>query len=681
MDFEIEFAQYNQVMQTLLDPRGVFAKNPRGVNVVLLRLEDLGQFDLSEDEALGRLQTNLADLIGAARSIAAEMPAPLLLCLCPASPDFLAATHRSEWNESRLRWIESQLAESTGVYFLGFDEVERLYPVAEPANPHGDRLGRIPYTDLYFAALGTAIVRHAHDLFLPPYKVIAVDCDNTLWKGVCGEDGPLGVAIDEPHRVLQEFLINQREEGMVLCLASKNQEQDVRAVFEQNPEMLLKWRHLVDWRINWEPKSESLAAISESLQLGLDSFVFLDDNPRECAEVGEGTPEVLALTLPAEGIPHFLNHIWAFDHLVVTEEDRYRSAYYQRSQQFGRAMEGSSDLASFFRTLDLRMEIHPVEASQIARVAQLTQRTNQFNFTTIRRTEAGIQNLASSSNYEVVAATVSDRFGEYGLVGVLIYEKTGVKWIVDTLLLSCRVLGRGVEHRILRWLGERAVAAGVPAVEMRLAKTDKNIPAQQFLREIRPGEETVDGENLTASFSSGELAELEFTPAEAPRRKRRSEARSEQTRRKVDYGRIARELARPEQILEAMRQESRGSVTAGVATDPHASATEKKLAQIWAELLERPAVSVSDNFFDLGGHSLLTVLLLVRVKETFGVELSIDDVYSADLTLRKLADAIETRQLAGIDSQEYAAMLAEIEGLSDEEVRLLLEREGAEESS
>jgi len=349
-------------------------------------------------------------------------------------------------------------------------------------------LGKIPYTEEYFCALATALVRYAYSLFMPPYKVVVLDCDNTLWKGICGEDGPSGVEIDPPRRTLQEFLLQQRDSGMLLCMASKNNEQDVLDVFQQHPEMPLNLHHFISWRINWDSKADGLISLSKELGLGLDSFIFVDDNPKESAEVSERLPEVLSLTLPTqiEEPPHFLDHIWAFDHAVVTEEDRNRNVYYGQTQKFGNEIRKTTNLADFIANLQLHVNLVPLVPETLPRAAQLTQRTNQFNFTTIRRSEADLQILLTDGIHECFTVTVSDRFGDYGLVGLLIFSVHDTDLVIDTFLLSCRVLGRGVEHRVMAWLGEAALARNARFIDSAFVHTKKNSPARQFLESIGP---------------------------------------------------------------------------------------------------------------------------------------------------------------------------------------------------
>jgi FkbH-like protein len=658
--FDVRFAPYNQIAQTLLDPGSALAGNSHGVNVILARLEDLGP---AGDPAT--VESHLRELFDHIRHAARRLEVPLIFVLCPSTVPLGFDV------ETVMREISIP-----GVHLVHHSFIERSYPVEFVYDPEGERLGKIPYTDLYYSALGTMIVRYAHALFLPPFKVVALDCDNTLWSGICGEDGSEGVFVDAPRRVLQEFMLQQRSAGMLLTMASKNNEQDVLDTFAAHSEMPLQLPDFAAWRLNWSSKAENLLSLADELSLGVDSFIFIDDNPKECAEVSGALPEVLTLALPEdiERTPEFLRHVWAFDRPVVTEEDRQRSAYYSQQQDFGAEIRRASSLEDFMAQLNLRVNIQPLAESKIARAAQLTQRTNQFNLTTIRRTEPDIQSL-SEAGYETYTADISDRFGDYGVTGVIIAKAQHESLNVDTFLLSCRVLGRGVEHRVAAFLGQNAVARGLEWVLFPYERTKKNAPARVFLDSV-PGvrlDET-DG-NFRLRVRAEDLAGLRWSaPLSSGSIKDAAPAggASSSHRRTVDYACIANQLSSAAAILAAMR-ESRTSYAPGESM----TETEDRLARIWSELLERPSVAATDNFFDLGGHSLLAVLLLLRIREAFGVELSIDDVYSGTLTLSDLAARIETLQLGGIDPQEYAALLAEIEGLSDDEARQLLAAEDA----
>lgn len=665
--FEVRFAPYNQPLQTLLDPYSVFAGNQHGINVLLLRLEDLGD--------AGSLESLANELVHTVRDAAGRFSVPLLVCLCPSSPAFLADAARSRVSRDVCSRISGALNDAPGIQFITAEQIGRLYPVSAQHDPEAERLGKIPYTEILFCAIGTALVRNAHSLFTSPHKVIALDCDNTLWQGICGEDGPAGITLDPPRRALQEFMLEQREAGMLLVMNSKNNPQDVLDTFAANPQMPLQLRHFVAWRWNWESKADNLISLAAELNLGVDSFLFVDDSRKECAEVAGRLPEVLTLPLPEDigCTPEFLKHVWAFDHPVVTEEDRNRNAYYTQAQEFGRQVKRATNLEEFVSGLQLEVTLTPLERERLSRVAQLTQRTNQFNFTTIRRSEAEIDALLAAGS-ECVTVSVRDRFGSYGLVGVVIFRAQGSELDIDTFLLSCRVLGRGVEHRMLAWLGEEAVHRGLSVVAARLAVTKKNAPARQFLHAIGSEVEIASDGEFRYRFDAERLRGLQWsasTSVEVPEAP--SKPAQPSSRRFVDYAGIATQLATPAQVLEAIRRESEAARVHSAGAPM--TELEVQLAGIWSDLLKHPVLAPSDNFFDLGGHSLLAVLLILRVREAFGVELTIDDVYSATLTLGELARKVETYQLSQLNPEEYQALLAEIESLSDEEVQALLAKE------
>jgi FkbH-like protein len=634
LDTEIRFAGYNQLFQQLLDPEGLFARNRGGFNVALLRFEDW-----LRDGGEAGLEERARRLAEAIRAAAASFFAPLILAICPPTPKHEATVEKAE------RMVREGTADLAAVHLVAPE------PVTDRHDPHGDELGHVPYTPVFFVALATAIARKIHAIATPPYKVIALDCDETLWAGICGEDGPGGVVVDAPRRALQEFMAERRRAGMLLALASKNNEEDVTETFCAHPEMPLRLEDFVARRVNWEPKSANLASIAEELGLNLDSFILVDDNPKESTEAQAGCPEALALPLPAraEDIPEFLKHVWAFDRARVTEEDRKRPELYAQQAERAKAERGSASLEEFLASLQLEVGIAPMEPAQLARVAQLTQRTNQMNASCVRRSEAELQALLASGEAECLTVDVKDRFGSYGLTGVVIFRSAGGALVADTFLLSCRVLGRGVEHRMVARLGEIAKERGLARVEIPFVAGQRNRPAALFLESLGTG--------------VGRVSDL-------PKVGRPRKATACPT--SIDYVKIATELRDPERILERIRMASRRPAPALSA--PPRTPLERELAELWAGLLNLPEVGVHDNFFEMGGHSLLAVQLLSRVRHIYGVELSLEVVYSGEFTVAELAKAVELKEIeqAGGD---YRELLKELEELSDEEVRALLAAE------
>jgi FkbH-like protein len=678
-DCAIRFAPYNQVFQQLLDPGSLTARNRHGVNVLLVRLEDWARFD--HQPSLAVLEENVRQFVEALGRAAAAAAAPLVVCLCPASPAFTADPVRAAF----LTRMEGALAAGIGglpaVYLSTEPELAQLYPVARPHDPHGDELGRIPYTPEWFAAMGTLVARKIHAMRTAPYKLIALDCDDTLWEGICGEDGPEGVRIDPPRRALQEFMLARQRAGMLLAIVSKNNEEDVLETFRAHPEMPLALEHFVARRINWEPKGASLAALARDLDLGLDSFILVDDNPKECTEVASDCPEVLALPLPqnVEEIPAFLEHVWAFDRLEVTPEDRDRTALY--AQQAGRARleRTSGSLEEFLAGLKLEVRIEAAAPQDLPRVAQLTQRTSQMNVAPARRSEAEILELLRGGA-ECLVVRVSDRFGSYGLTGVLIFRGTAGVLKVDTFLLSCRALGRGVEHRMLAALGELAEARDLERVEIPFAGTHRNRPALRFLESVGTPFEEAAGESRLFHFPAAHAAGVVYRPGAAALQTARPAVpgpRAASQRQPVDYVRLATQLRDPQSILDAIRRSAGAAVPAPLRGAGPRTDIERRLAGIWMELLNVSSIGVNDNFFDLGGHSLLAVQVLSRVRAEFGVDLSLEVVYSGEFTIAELARAMELKEIEQAGAGEYQALLEELEGLSDEEVRALLAEEEA----
>jgi len=335
-----------------------------------------------------KLEQNAKDLIQAIRTATGRSAIPHVVCLCPASP--AVCTDPLLLQVEQL--ICSELRRAPGVLLLAAKELG-AYPVINYYDADRDHMGHIPYTAEFFAAMGTTIARKIYALQQQPYKVIAVDCDETLWKGVCGEVGPSGIEVDAGRIALQEFLVAQHDAGMLICLCSKNNAEDVEEVFQRRRDMPLGLAHVVASRVNWKSKADNLRELASELQLGLDSFVFIDDSPIECEQVKAHCPEILVLQLPnsPEQIPRFLENVWAFDKQETTEEDRKRTAFYRENQERDRFRQESPSLETFLAQLQLRVDIAAVTPEQCPRVAQLTQRTNQFNCTTIRRTDGAIQ--------------------------------------------------------------------------------------------------------------------------------------------------------------------------------------------------------------------------------------------------------------------------------------------------
>ncbi len=312
---------------------------------------------------------------------------------------------------------------------------------------------RRPFLDLWARQLSRVVCA----MRARAKKVLVLDCDNTLWGGVIGEDGMDGIQLDAnqyPGRAFFDFqttILHLAQRGVLIVLCSKNNETDVFEVLDQHPWCRIKRDHLATWRVNWNNKASNIAEMAVELNLGLDSFVFIDDNPAECALVSEMMPAVTVLQVPKKPheLPPLLLRDGLFDTLTSTDEDKVRASLYQQESKRKQARGTYDTIDDYIKSMQTVAVIHPVSPGEIPRVAQLTQKTNQFNLTTHRYTEEDISSLVADQNAAVYSLAARDRFGILGLVGVLIIRIKNNVGAVDTFLMSCRALGRRLENAMI----------------------------------------------------------------------------------------------------------------------------------------------------------------------------------------------------------------------------------------
>jgi amino acid adenylation domain-containing protein/FkbH-like protein len=656
---QISFAPYAQVMQELLSPASGLAGNKNGFNVLLFRLEDWlrDRRALAIEQNCEHLRRGVDELVHAIGVLRGRSAVPLLVFL-PAPSGSLDSSYTAVIKELHGH-LRVRLSAVPRVRCWEDVDLMSLYRVEIREDPHADRIAHVPYTEEYFAAIATLLARHVAVSVKPPYKVIALDCDNTLWKGICGEDGAAGIELTPAHIELQRMLLRQYQAGVLLCLCSKNNAADVEAVFAAHTQMPLREEHLICSRVNWNAKSANLQSLAEELGLALDSFIFIDDNAVECAEVRTHCPAVLTLQLPGtqQEIMEFVRHVWAFDRLEATDEARQRTLRYKQNRARAAALEQAADLDQFLTSLELQTDVAPMQDSQLPRVAELVQRTNQFNLTGIRRREAEIEQLSRSGEVKVLVVHVRDRFGDYGLVGAVLYRLASSALEVDTFVLSCRVLGRRVEHKIVNALGRLARAAAARSVVLRYKPTARNVPARLFLQQILSslgtaaiGDDAASAEmaieipldhaealgrdSLTGDDTMQALAaESRQPPAVALSSPKWHEA-AYRLRRLSD---LMSELAR---VTPKSAREVNGEFVA-----PR-SPQEEAVARIWAEHLGLDEVGVFEDFLDLGGDSLRAVQVLAALGTQFDVELSIYEFFEEPTVAgvaRRLASATSGR--------------------------------------
>jgi FkbH-like protein len=318
-------------------------------------------------------------------------------------------------------------------------------------------------------------------------KAVVVDLDNTLWGGVVGEDGINGIKVGSEYpgaayQSLQRSLLDLSRRGILLAICSKNNAEDALEALDRHPGMLLRSKDFAAVRINWQDKPLNLRSIAQELNIGSDALAFVDDNPFECAQVRAALPEVIVIELPANPMEYAstLLQCPGLERLTLSAEDQQRGAIYRNQRLRSQAEQSFQTREDFFRYLQQVVRIEPVNATTLARVAQLTQKTNQFNLTTRRYTEEEIARLIDMEKWRVLSIRVSDRLGEQGLVGVAVTRDQGDVCELDTFLLSCRVIGRTVETAFVAAIAKDAAERGCKTLIGWFLPTKKNAPAQEF---------------------------------------------------------------------------------------------------------------------------------------------------------------------------------------------------------
>lgn len=313
-------------------------------------------------------------------------------------------------------------------------------------------------------------------------KCLVLDLDNTLWGGVVGDDGLEGIVlgngspVGEAYLQVQHTALALRERGIVLAVSSKNDDHVARSPFQSHPEMLLKEQHIAVFQANWRDKAANLKAIAETLNFGLDALVLLDDNPAERAQVRDALLDVAVPELPTDPVFYAETLLMAgyFEAVTFTAEDKRRAEQYQSNAARAELLDAATDLRSYLRSLQMKAVCGPFDRVGASRITQLINKSNQFNLTTRRYTEAEVEAFEKSPSMHTLQMRLTDRFGDNGMIAVVICRQAGADWRIDTWLMSCRVLNRQVERATLNYIVSQAAARGVHSLIGQYIKTERN---------------------------------------------------------------------------------------------------------------------------------------------------------------------------------------------------------------
>jgi FkbH-like protein len=387
--------------------------------------------------------------------------------------------------------LMEQIQQIDGVYLYDFDQFVHFHGENNILDRHKVLLGDIRISLKYIPQLATDLMGYVIGLLGLSKKCIVLDLDNTLWGGIIGEDGFNNIQLGpqspgNAYVEFQKYLLALNQRGIILAINSKNNSDDAIKVIREHSYMILREENFACIKINWNDKVSNMKEISNELNIGLDSFVFFDDDPVNREFVKMALPQVTTIDLPQDPVQYteILCSLNDFNVLNITIEDSNRSKMYVEQQKRIELQSNVLNLDDFLKELEIKIIIKNVNESTIPRISQLTLKTNQFNLSTKRYREDEIRKFTMDDIYIVGCIQVEDKFGDNGITGAYVVRKDNkTEWTIDTFLLSCRVMGREVEKEMMGIIVQQAKKEGILKLKSQYIETEKNIPCKNFLKD------------------------------------------------------------------------------------------------------------------------------------------------------------------------------------------------------
>ncbi|HAG13198.1 MAG TPA: FkbH domain-containing protein [Ruminococcus sp.] len=499
---EVLDADYDQMEAQLLDPASEVYQFQPDYILLFASCEKLKNrfFDTVPAERAGFAEKEMARFQGLWQAISANCKAKILMFDFPEQSDavfgsFALRTPVSfafQLRKLNLLFSETAAAAYPNLYPIALSEIQAELGKSAFFEDRTWYLAKMAVCTDALPVVAARLLDTVTALAGKVKKCVVVDLDNTLWGGVIGDDGLDGIQLGElgdgpAFAALQRWLLELKRRGILLAVCSKNNEDTAKEPFEKHPEMVLRLEDFAAFVANWENKAENISRIQKTLNIGMDSFVFLDDNPFERNLVREMLPDVTVPELPEDPalVPAYLDSLHLFEAVSFSEEDAARTAQYQAEASRTAAQSHFTNYDEYLQSLNMTGEILPFDSFHYPRIAQLTQRSNQFNLRTVRYTEADIAAMAEDPDCFTRYMTLADRFGEHGLISVVICRKKNADTLfIDTWLMSCRVLRRGVEGCLFDAIVKMTLDAGFRYLEGEYLPTAKNKMVENFYEEI-----------------------------------------------------------------------------------------------------------------------------------------------------------------------------------------------------
>jgi FkbH-like protein len=501
---DVHFGAFGQFEQEVGDPGSRLWHVQPDVVVLVMRPEDLDPDAVVRYHASGgrrfaevvdSIVERLTSCIGSIRTrgaipvLVANFAMPAMTPLGPFDANVeeslthgLAAANRQ---------LVRRLASLGGATVWDFAGLVRICGTATVTDGRLWALARCPIAADHHPRLAAHLTRTVAGVVRAPAKCLVLDLDNTLWGGVIGDDGPGGIQLgdDYPGNVYKGFqrtALSLLDRGILLAVVSKNDHELVETTFRTHPEMVIRWDDLAAVRVNWRPKSENLLEIAADLNIGPDALVLFDDNPVERAEVRANAPEVRVIEVPSSplGFSEALMDSGAFDQPVLSMEDRRRAVMYRQEHQRRTAAAAAATPEEFLRGLEMEATVGRLDHTTLARISQLIAKTNQFNLTTRRHSQAEIAAMGQDPGRVVAWLRLRDRYGDQGLVVVGILQCDGPECRIDSFLMSCRVMNRQVERAFMAYLLDGARSLGCSTVVGDYLPTARNAIVREFYGDL-----------------------------------------------------------------------------------------------------------------------------------------------------------------------------------------------------
>ena len=500
---DIEIGSYGAYMDELLTPQGDLDRSEAELVLVMLdleeisgRLPDMCASGLGTDveneiaESTARMAQMLRSYRGrnAGRLVVQGCVVPNDSSLGPVGDGNLRYGLVNAVKELNRQLLAICITISDCVFF-DVDEVAAKYGRTRWRDARLFLSSRLPVSSGAFESYARSLVRTMSVLFRAPRKVLCTDLDNTLWGGVLGEDGAHGIVTGSAfpgncYFEYQQYLKQLSARGILLALVSKNNEADVEEAFHiRAADLAVRLDTFVAKKIGWNEKADALRALAAELSLGLDSFVFVDDSPTECEAIRQYLPEVTVIQVPIDRPWEFVPMLadeWCFDSSAITEDDVNRTREYEAQARRDALRNITTSREDFLQSLEIVCTFISALDAPLARSVQLLAKTNQFNLTTRRHSSTQVEAFATATGGQAIAVRVRDRFGDAGVVGLALVKKQADEFLIDSLLLSCRVIGRGIETALLAFVAHQAQKMGGKWLIGEYIESKKNAPCADF---------------------------------------------------------------------------------------------------------------------------------------------------------------------------------------------------------